>query len=74
MKQNLSKEDAKLVKVDLLISKEQFIEYVNVQHTGLFNMLDPRARQYTSLSRNEWKYVIENYKHLAYVYGDFINL
>lgn len=69
MKENLSKEDAKLIKKDLVISKDQFYEYLNVQNTGIFNMLDPRARSYTSLSKDEWYYIIENYEHLWKLYG-----
>ena len=68
MNENLTKEDAKLIKKDLMISEHQFNEYLNVQNTGLFNMLDPKARTYTSLSKAEWLYIITNYDHLWSIY------
>jgi len=68
MNEKLSKEDALLVKKDLVISESQFNEYLNVQNTGLFNMLDPRARTYTSLSKEEWMYIIQNYEVLWNLY------
>jgi retron-type reverse transcriptase len=70
MKENLSKEDAELIKQDLVISHQQFNEYLNVQYTGLFNMLDPKARSYTSLSKDEWYYIIKNYDYLWNLYGN----
>ena len=68
MNENLTKEDAKLIKQDLMISEHQFNEYLNVQNTGLFNMLDPKARTYTSLSKEEWSYIMTNYDHLWSIY------
>lgn len=63
-------ENAKILKQDLIISKEQFIEYLNVQRTGLFNMLDERARHLTSLSKEEYLYIIVNYNYLCNVYDN----
>ena len=68
MKENFSREDAKLMRVDLVICNAQFNEYLNVQNTGMFNMLDPRARTYTSLSKEEWMYIIKNYQYLWDLY------
>jgi len=68
MNNQLSKEDAKLIKQDLVISESQFNEYLNVQNTGLFNMLDARARSYTSLDEKEWMYIIKNYEYLWNLY------
>jgi hypothetical protein len=68
MNNQLSKEDAKLIKQDLVISESQFNEYLNVQNTGLFNMLDARARSYTSLDKTEWMYIIKNYEYLWDLY------
>ena len=68
MNENLTKEDAKLIKQDWMISEHQFNEYLNVQNTGLFNMLEPKARKYTSLSSEEWSYIMKNYEHLWSIY------
>lgn len=50
------------------VTKEQFLEYVEVQEGGMFNMLDPRARQMTNLSSAEWSYIIRNYSHIKAYY------
>ena len=47
------------------ISKEQFKEYTDVQKTGMFNMVDPNARMCTSLSKEEWISIMENYNELS---------
>ena len=70
MNNQLSKEDAKLIKQDLVISESQFNEYLNVQNTGLFNMLDARARSYTSLDESEWLYIMANYTYLFDLYNE----
>ena len=43
------------------ITKQQFYEYLEVQQMGAYNMLDPRARELTSLTKKEWIYIIKNY-------------
>lgn len=53
--------------------KQQFTEqqlrafrrYVKVQHSGKYNMFDPRARALTGLDRNEYIFVMEHYDALA---------
>ena len=47
------------------ISKEQFKEYTDVQTTGMVNMFDPNARMCTSLSKEEWISIMENYNELS---------
>ena len=51
-----------------LISKEEFLEYVAIQESGVYNMLDPRARQLTNLSSSQWSYIIQNYSHIKAYY------
>tara|TARA_X000001036_G_C20645692_1_gene792903 strand:- start:738 stop:920 length:183 start_codon:yes stop_codon:yes gene_type:complete len=46
------------------IDKNQWKEYRDIQEKGQFNMLDPRARQMTSLSKNEWIHIITHYDDL----------
>lgn len=41
-----------------------FRRYRKVQMGGRFNMFDPRARAATSLSREDYLFVIENYTEL----------
>tara|TARA_R100000234_G_scaffold80966_1_gene50841 strand:- start:135 stop:308 length:174 start_codon:yes stop_codon:yes gene_type:complete len=46
------------------ITKEKFNEYLIVQELGFYNMLDPRARELTSLNKKEWLEIIKNYSKL----------
>ena len=50
------------------ISSEQFQEYRDVQDSGLNNMFDPNARAMTSLCKDEWLYIMKNYKSLKEKY------
>jgi len=52
-----------------LISKEKFEEFVEVQNMGLYNMLDPRARDLTTLTKEEWFYIVKNYEKLEEDYN-----
>ena len=52
------------------ITKEQFEQYLEVQNNGLYNMLDPRARQLTDLTEDEWIYIITNYDELSKKYNE----
>ena len=52
------------------ITKEQFEEYISVQESGMFNMFSPRAREMTSLSKNEWLHIISNYNQLKIQYKE----
>ena len=46
------------------ITKDQFEEYVSIQKLVYFNMWDPRAREMTSLTEEEWLTIIKNYSKL----------
>jgi len=51
------------------ITKEDFLEYKEVQESGEFNMFDPRAREETSLSKDQWLRIIKEYKKLDEAWG-----
>ena len=51
------------------ITKEMFKEYKDVQESGQFNMLDPRAREDTSLDRRQRYAIISNYNELNAKYS-----
>ena len=51
------------------ITKEMFKEYKDVQESGEFNMLDPQAREDTSLDRKQWYAIISNYNELNAKYS-----
>lgn len=46
------------------ITKKMFEEYKNIQEKGLYNMLDPKARELSSLDRRQWYAIISNYGKL----------
>ena len=51
-----------------MVNKEQWDEYRDVQDSGAYNMFDPNARALTSLSRDEWLYILKNYSELKTKY------
>jgi len=51
------------------ITKEDFLEYKRVQMSGMFNMFDPRAREMTSLSKDQWLRIIKEYNKLDEAWG-----
>ena len=51
------------------ITKKDFLEYKEVQESGEFNMFDPKAREMTSLSRDQWVRIIKEYKKLDEAWG-----
>ena len=46
------------------IDKSDWDQYIKVQNSGEFNMFDPRAREMTTLTKNEWIHIISNYSDL----------
>ena len=52
------------------ITKENFLEYKEaIQKNNEFNPYDPRAREMTSLSEEQWFEIIRNYKSLNNAWG-----
>jgi len=52
------------------ITKEKFDEYKKVQMSGEFNMFDPQARAMTTLTKEEWTTIMQEYKKLDEAWGD----
>lgn len=61
---------AKENKQDLLVTREEWQEYRAVQEDGTYNMLDPRARDLTSLDKEQWYHIIKNYHYFLELYGE----
>lgn len=53
---------------ELKVSAEQFEEYREIQESGMYNMFDPQARMMTSLDKEEWIYILQNYEILLKTY------
>ena len=51
------------------VPKYVFNEYEEVRKTGKYIMFYPEAREQTSLTRQEWVYIMENYYNLKEIYG-----
>ena len=51
------------------ITKKDFLEYKEVQESGEFNMFDPKAREMTSLSKDQWLRIIKEYNKLDEAWG-----
>lgn len=69
MKNAEIKAEPKVNKQDLLVSRSEWQEYRQIQSEGSFNMLDPRARECTSLNREQWFHIIKNYQYFVDLYG-----
>ena len=52
------------------ITKSKFDEYKTVQKSGMFNMFDPKAREMTSLTKDEWVTIMREYNKLDEAWGD----
>jgi len=52
------------------VTKTEFAQYCDIQETGAYNMLDPRARELTTLSKGQWIFVLKNYSDLKNKYAD----
>ena len=52
------------------ITKEKFEEYKTVQMSDMFNMFDPKAREMTTLTKDEWVTIMQDYKKLDEAWGD----
>ena len=50
--------------------KEQLEEYEFVRKQGYYNMLDPRARQLTGLTEEQYLYIMNNYSELMKKYPE----
>jgi len=42
-------------------TKNEWQQYLRVQEGGMYNMLDPRAREMTTLTKDQWVDIIKNY-------------
>ena len=69
MEKLLKAQEPKVNKQDLYVSKEEFAQYLEVQESGAYNMLDPMARQITTLDKKQWIHIIKNYAYFKKLYA-----
>jgi hypothetical protein len=51
------------------ITKAKFDKYKKIQKGGKYNMFDPRAREMTDLSKEEWVTIMREYEKLNEAWG-----
>ena len=51
------------------ITEEDFLKFKAVQMSGAYNMFDPRAREMTDLSKEQWIIIMEDYEKLNKAWG-----
>ena len=56
--------DGRSLSNEFLITKKQFEEYLRIQRMGKYNMLSPDARELTTLSTDEWMFIVRHYDDL----------
>ena len=54
---------------NLICNLEQWHEFVRIQRSGQYNMLDPNARLMSSLDKSEWLNILKYYEDYEEVYG-----
>ena len=52
------------------LTRKDFISFAEVRKSGLYNMFDPRAREMTHLSREQWVAIMEQYTELENKYKE----
>lgn len=65
------------LKVDSVVDKESFINYIRVQMSGIYNMWDSRVEEEANITEEQHLYIIRNYENLKNLYfteDEFSNL
>lgn len=52
------------------ITKDKFDQFKKIQISGEFNMFDPQAREMTTLTKDEWVTIMQEYKKLDEAWGN----
>lgn len=56
--------------MSISVTSSDFLEFKRVQKDGSYNMLDPRAREMTNLSKSQWLTIITDYNKLNDAWGE----
>jgi len=49
---------------EIIVTKEEFKKYCEIEKSGVFNMLSPQARQMVGLPQEKYFYILKNYEEL----------
>tara|TARA_R110000824_G_scaffold43979_5_gene128364 strand:- start:2825 stop:3088 length:264 start_codon:yes stop_codon:yes gene_type:complete len=56
--------------MSISITASDFLEFKRIQKNGSYNMLDPRAREMSNLSKEQWVTIIADYNKLNEAWGE----
>ena len=52
------------------ITRDEFRQFAEVRKSGLYNMFDPRAREMTDLTKEQWVEIMKQYSELENKYKE----
>ena len=52
------------------ITRGQFLNFKKLKESGLYNMIDPNIRRILDITKEQHRYILENYEHLEEVFSD----
>jgi len=63
------KYDKRRHKMSITVTQKDFLKFKEVQKSGAYNMFDPRAREMTDLSKQQWLKIMKDYEKLDEAWG-----
>ena len=55
---------------EVILTRKDFRAFAEVRKSGLYNMFDPRAREMTHLSQEQWVEIMKQYTALENKYKE----
>ena len=55
---------------EVILTRKDFRAYAEVRKSGMYNMFDPRAREMTHLSKEQWVEIMKQYTALENKYKE----
>ncbi len=52
------------------ITRSEFRQFAEVRKSGLYNMFDPKAREMTDLTKEQWVEIMKQYSELENKYKE----
>ena len=57
-------------KININVSKSEWIAFMEVRQDGQYNMYSPQARARAGLDKDKWKTIMKNFDNLYDKWGD----
>ena len=58
------------MKNKIKITRDEFRQFAEVRKSGLYNMFDPKAREMTDLTKEQWVEIMKQYSELENKYKE----